>query len=96
MGEARRRGTKEQRIAQAIARRKLEDAARSAQFKQREAERIARLTAQERREAVMIASGGSRHLDRALLASMLGASAPLIVVDRVPAIKDRLEGDNQQ
>lgn len=81
MGEAKRRGNLEQRIAQSIERRKAEDAARSAEFKRREAERLAKLPPQERKD-VIVAGGSGRHHNRMMLAAALAASAPLLVVDR--------------
>lgn len=74
MGEAKRRGTLEQRIAQSVERKKSEDAARSAEFQRREAEhkaRIAALPPQERKEAVL--RSGTSH-SRLMLAAALAAS----------------------
>lgn len=80
MGEAKRRGTLEQRIAQSVERRKVEDAARSVEFKRREAERLAKLPPQERKD-VILAGGGGRHHSRMMLAAALAASAPLLIVN---------------
>lgn len=82
MGEAKRRGTKEQRIAQSIERQAREAAERSAELKARrhaEAARISALPPQERKEAVLAGSG---HVSRAMLAAMLGVAAPLIAAER--------------
>lgn len=83
MGEAKRRGTREQRIAQSIERQKREDAARSAEFKQREAERIAAMKPQERREAVLAGGGGSMLGRAALMAASMAAAAPVLIVSDV-------------
>lgn len=83
MGEAKRRGTLEQRIAQSADRQRQEDAARRAQFQREEEAQRARLAAllpQERKEAVLMGSGG--HHTRLMLALALAASAPLLIVDR--------------
>lgn len=83
MGDAKRRGTREQRVAQAIERRKLEDAARHERYQREEAERrarIAALPAQERKEAVLTGGGGG--MSRLALAALLGVAAPILIVDR--------------
>lgn len=77
MGEAKRRGTREQRIAQSVERQKQEDAARSAEFQRLEAERRARLAAlppQERKEAVLRSRSGSNK--RLMLAAALALAIP--------------------
>ena len=76
MGEARRRGTLEQRIAQAIERQKIEDAAAHERYRQDEAERLAKILAlppQERRQAILSRRTGplSHHLALALAAGLL-------------------------
>jgi hypothetical protein len=89
MGEAKRRGTREQRIAQAIERKKAEDAAlhqrylaKEAERRERERTRLAALPEERRREAVFISGGGSHRSHLALAALLgLGASAPLLMVD---------------
>lgn len=90
MGDARRRGTREDRIAQAIERKKIEDAKRREQFKREEAARIQREQEQARREGippVLIASGGTvsntRNLRMALaLAATAFAASPYKKHDR--------------
>jgi len=82
MGEAKRRGTREQRIAQAIERRRQEDARLHERHQREEAERRARIAAlppQERKEALMVSSRGPSMLQ---LAAMLGLAGPLLIVDR--------------
>ncbi len=77
MGEAKRRGTREQRIEQAVERRKLEDAARTEQHRREMEARRARLAAlppRERKEAVLAGSGPSI-ANTALLAAVLAATA---------------------
>lgn len=97
MGEAKRRGTREQRVAQAIERNKVEDAkreaeriARAAERRERAAERQRLLNTQERKEGVMLVGGGhDPALLRAVLAGALAAAAPVLAVDtsRVPSTR---------
>lgn len=82
MGEAKRRGTREQRVEQAIERRKVEAAEREAQ-RLREIrekhERVRNLPAEERKEAFLAGGSSSRH--RLLLAAAMSAAAPLLAID---------------
>lgn len=80
MGQAKLRGTREQRIAQAIERKKQEDERRHEQYRRHEAERRARLLAlpPEARKVVLLGGGPSR----LRLAAMLGLAGPLLIVDR--------------
>lgn len=81
MGEAKRRGTLEQRIAQSVERQKIADAARREQFLREEEARQARLAAlppQQRREAVLMGSG---HHSRLMLVAALGIAAPFRTLD---------------
>jgi hypothetical protein len=76
MGQAKRRGTREQRIAQAIERKQLEDAAFREEYQRREAERRAELAAmppEERKQVIL--SERSPHSSRMLLAAMAGLLA---------------------
>lgn len=84
MGEAKRRGTFEQRKAQSAIRRQEEDArraeeraTRAVERRRQASERQKLLSPQERKEAVM-----SRMDVAALLGIAMGAAAPLLVVDR--------------
>lgn len=78
MGEAKRRGTRANRVVQAIERKRLEDAARSAEFQRKEAERKAKLAAlpPEERKKVLFA-GGSRHNSLLMAAAMALAMPPI-------------------
>lgn len=83
MGEARRRGTLEQRVAQAVIRRQEEDARRSeerariaAEQRRLASERQARLSTHERKEAVMVADGGSRGRNLSLIAALAMSLPP--------------------
>ena len=81
MGEAKRRGSREQRIAQAVERRAQEDAARleaSRAAQAAEAERIRNLPPEQRKEAVLVAGGGGSRRHGLLLAAALAASAPFL------------------
>lgn len=81
MGEAKRRGTKEQRIEQSIERRKIEDAKRSEEFRRREVARLRALPVEERKQVILAGGGArSRHDARMLMATLAGLSAPLLVV----------------
>lgn len=89
MGAAKRRGTREQRIEQAIARRQAEDAARSAAYKaqrQAEAERVRNLPPEERKAVILGGGGTSRAMLAATMALALGAAAPILAVrnDDIP------------
>lgn len=75
MGQAKARGTREQRIVQAIERRKAEDAARHEQYLRDEEarrERLRKLPAQERKEVLL--AGGGYHT-AALMAALLASGA---------------------
>lgn len=93
MGEARRRGTYEERVLQGVARR-MEWERQRAEERERlriERRRIASerqklLSPQERKEAVLAV--GDAHVNSALLAMMLAASAPRLAAP-VYAIKRR-------
>jgi len=87
MGQAKARGTFEQRKALAERRRQEREAAvieAENARRAKAAERKALMTKEERKEALMVA--GSSAIGRAELAALLGiamgAAAPLIVVDR--------------
>lgn len=85
MGAAKRRGTREQRIEQAIARRKIEDAARSAAYKaqrQAEAERVRNLPPQERKEVLLAGGGVNNAMLLAALSGALAASGTVIAYDK--------------
>lgn len=86
MGQAKRRGTFDQRKAEAIERQRREADALSEKHrrelearKERERVRIAALPPRERKEAVFVADSSPR--TRLMLAAALAASAPLLVVD---------------
>lgn len=79
MGEARRRGTRDERVAQSIARREAwekqqaaERARLRAERQRLEAERLKLRSPQERKEAVFIAN--DRHATSALLHALLASS----------------------
>lgn len=79
MGEAKRRGTRANRIVQSIERKRLEDAARREEFQRKEAERKAKIAALplEERKAAIFGSGGSRHRGLLLAAAMALAMPPM-------------------
>jgi hypothetical protein len=86
MGEAKRRGTRERRIAQSLERTRLEDEARRATLQREDEERRARIAAlpPEERKAVIMGVGSPRHDARLLMAAMAGALAapmPMILLD---------------
>lgn len=83
MGEARRRGTREQRIAQSVDRRKQEEARLHEQHQIEEAARRARIAAlpPEERKA-MIVGGGPSRLRLAALLGLAATAAPILIVDR--------------
>lgn len=87
MGQAKARGTFEERKVQSILRRQAEDARRSEEhrqlmLRQREqaAERQKLLSAEEHKEQVLLVGDGGHRVTAAMLALALGASAPLLVV----------------
>lgn len=82
MGQAKNRGTYEQRVAQAIERTRLEDEARSAQFKREEAARIAKLRAlpPEERKVVVMAASDCKHRSAMLMAALAGVAGSNIIV----------------
>lgn len=90
MGQAKARGTFEERKAQAVIRRQEEVAQRAkrraleaAERRRQASERQRLLSPQERKEAVMVAGSGPSRMDvAALLGIAMGAAAPLLVVDR--------------
>lgn len=79
MGEAKRRGTLQDRIAQAAERKRLEDAARHEKYLQVEAERRAKLAAlpPEKRKEIILGSSRSRSRGLMLAAAMALALPPM-------------------
>lgn len=90
MGEAKRRGTKEQRIAQSIERKAQEWAMREGMKQQAakaEAERVRNLPPEERK-AVILGGGHNRALLIAAAAGALAASGTIIAYPRIPDISE--------
>ncbi len=89
MGQAKQRGTRTQRIEQAIERQAKEDAIRSAQLRQQEAERREREQRRsELRKAaserpVVVVSDHDRHHSRSLIMALAAAalSPGILIVD---------------
>jgi hypothetical protein len=79
VGQAKRRGTREQRIAQAVERQKIEDGARAERLRLEEAERQERLAAlpPEERKRMILGSGGKSH------ALLMAAAAGLLAMPKV-------------
>ena len=80
MGEAKRRGSKEQRIAQSLERQRLEDARRSAEHKELMKRQQEARFAQARKEGippVLVATGAQRRHGMLLA---LAAAAPFLAM----------------
>jgi hypothetical protein len=87
MGQAKLRGTFEERKAAAIVRQQAEDLAEAERQRQRAIQR--RQEASERQKLisredgpVIVQSGRGAHITGAMLALALGVSAPLLISDR--------------
>lgn len=83
MGQAKARGTFEERKAQAIIRRQAEDAQRSEEYRQRrlrEREEASRRQQLIGKDGPVLVGGGERYETAAMLALAMGAAAPLLVL----------------
>lgn len=83
MGEARRRGTREERVAQAIERELRSRQERAGVLKaarEAEAERVRNLPPEQRKEVILVGGAGSSSGRRLLLAAAMAAAGPALAL----------------